>query len=173
MRIHCALALALIGAGCVVLGAQNLSPIVHEAVVEAPVEQVWQAFTTSEGLRSWLAPHAEIDLRIGGLMRTNYNPHGRLGDPQTIENIILSFEAGRMISIKVSRAPANFPFPTAVQQMWSVIYFQPAGPDRTTVREVSMGFGRNEESQRMRAFFDQGNATTLSQLQRHFSGRAR
>ena len=33
------------------------------------------------GLRSWLAPHAEIDLRIGGLMRANYDSRGALGDP--------------------------------------------------------------------------------------------
>jgi len=153
--------------------AQDMGPIVHEGFVEASLDQVWTAFTTSTGLRSWLAPHAEIDLRVGGLMRTNYSAQGQLGDPQTIENTILSFEPRRMISIKVSRAPDNFPFPTAIRQMWSVIYFEAAGPNRTTVREVSLGFGTDQESQRMRAFFNLGNATTLSQLQRHFAGRAR
>lgn len=153
--------------------AQSVSPIVHEGVVEASLERVWTAFTTSDGLRSWLAPHAEIDLRIGGLMRTNYSPQGRLGDPQTIENTILSFEPRRMLSIRVSKAPDNFPFPNAIRQMWTVVYFEEAGPGRTTVREVSLGFTTDEESQRMRAFFKQGNATTLSQLQRHFAKSSR
>jgi uncharacterized protein YndB with AHSA1/START domain len=44
--------------------------IVSEGVVSAPVSEVWKAWTTSEGLKSWLAPHADIELRIGGLMRT-------------------------------------------------------------------------------------------------------
>jgi uncharacterized protein YndB with AHSA1/START domain len=154
-------------------GAQDVSPIVQEGMVEASVERVWTAFTTSEGLRSWLAPHAEIDLRVGGLMRTNYHPQGQLGDPQTIENTILSFEPGRMLSIRVSKAPETFPFPNAIRDMWSVVYFEAAGPDRTIVREVSLGFSTNEESQHMRAFFSQGNAMTLKQLQRHFAGSPR
>ena len=153
--------------------AQDVTPIAREGVVQASLDQVWTAFTTSAGLRSWLAPHAEIDFRIGGLMRTNYNPKGQLGDSETIENAILSFEPQRMISIKVAKAPANFPFPNAIRDMWTVMYFAAEGPGRTHIREVTLGFGSDPESQRMRAFFDQGNATTLSQLQRHFAARAR
>jgi uncharacterized protein YndB with AHSA1/START domain len=157
---------------CVLLGganAQDIAPIVHEGVVDAPLDQVWTAFSTGEGLRSWLAPHAEIDLRVGGIMRSNYNASGKLGDPETIENTILSFEPHRMISIRVSRAPENFPFPNAVYQMWTVVYFDAIRPNQTGIREVSLGFTTDPESQRMRAFFQKGNATTLSQLQRHFA----
>ena len=150
----------------------NTSPIIQEGIVEAPLDEVWRAWSTSQGLESWLAPHAEIDLRVGGRMLTNYRPEGVLGDPQTIENTVLSFEPERMISIKVARAPDGFPFPNAIQRMWSVIYFEPVGPRRTHVREVSLGFGPDEESQKMRVFFDQGNAATLTQLQRRFSGPA-
>jgi uncharacterized protein YndB with AHSA1/START domain len=158
---------------CGPASAQDTGPVVHEGVVEAPLERVWAAFATSEGVRAWLAPHAEIDLRVGGLMRTNYNAQGQLGDPQTIENTILSFEPARMLSIKVSKPPANFPFANAVRQMWTVVYFDADGPTRTKVREVSLGFGSDEESQRMRAYFSKGNATTLAQLQRHFVAGAR
>jgi hypothetical protein len=102
-------------------------------------------------------------------MRTNYK--GRLGDPDTIENAILSFEPQRMLSIKVAKPPANFSFPNAIREMWTVVYFSEAGPNRTHVREVSLGFSSDPESQKMRAFFDHGNASTLSQLQRHFARR--
>jgi uncharacterized protein YndB with AHSA1/START domain len=162
-------ALGLVIILCGHVEAQEVGPISHEGVVNGRIEQVWAAFTTSEGLRAWLAPHAEIDLRVGGLMRTNYNKDGRLGDPGTIENAILSFEPPRMISIKVAKPPATFPFPNAIRAMWTVLYFSPAGPDQTNVREVSMGFTTDPESQKMRAFFDHGNASTLSQLQRHFA----
>ena len=94
----------------------------HDGIVEGSIEQVWVALTTSEGLRSWRAPHAEIDFGIGDVMWTNYNPQGRLGDPGTIENAILSFEPQRMLSVKVSKAPANFPFPNAIHEMWTVSY---------------------------------------------------
>jgi uncharacterized protein YndB with AHSA1/START domain len=156
--------------------AQNASsivtdtrPIVSEVVVEASAETVWTAWTTGAGLRAWLAPHAEIDLRLGGLMRTNYNQQGTLGDPQTIENTILSFEPSRMLSIRVTKFAPDFPFPNAVGDMWTVIYLEPAGEGRTRVRVVGLGFRTDEESQRMRTFFDRGNAVTLRQLQNYFS----
>lgn len=103
-------------------------------------------------------------------MRTNHGAQGALGDPQTIENTILSFEPGKMLSITVAKTPKWFPFPNAIQQMWTVIYFGAAGPGRTQVRVVGLGFRPDEESQKMRAFFERGNARTLEQLQRHFSG---
>jgi len=172
MRCVVSLAALVVAMSTTVLRAQDVGPISHEGIVEASVDRVWAAFTTSDGLRSWLAPHAEIELRVGGLMRTNYNPKGQLGDPGTIENMILSFEPQRMISIKVAKPPANFPFPNAVREMWTVLYFSPAGPARTTVREVTLGFGPDPESQRMRAFFNKGNASTLSQLQHRFAGKS-
>lgn len=76
-----------------------------------------------------------------------------------------------MLSIQVAKVPKGFSFPNAVQHMWTVVYFEPLGPDRTRVRVVGLGFRADAESQRMRAFFDQGNAMTPQQLQRHFSAK--
>jgi uncharacterized protein YndB with AHSA1/START domain len=150
----------------------DISPLVHEGLVEAPLAEVWNVWSTGAGLRQWMAPHAEIDLRVGGLMHANYRPDGQLGDSQTIVNTVLSFEPMRMISIKVVKAPDGFPFPNAITQMWSVIYFTAVDANKTAVREVSLGFGADEESQRMRAFFNKGNSATMRQLQKHFAGTA-
>lgn len=103
--------------------ARASESIVAEGVVSAPVTAVWYAWTTTEGLKSWLAPHAEMDLRIGGLMRSNYDPEGELGGPGTIENRVLA---------------------------------------------VGLGFGADEESQRLKEFFRRGNESTLVQLQKRF-----
>lgn len=171
MRVLRVLAiLALLGVGA---NAQSSDRIVSDITIDAPVEAVWAAWTTSDGLRAWLAPQAETDLRVGGSMRTNPKADGALGDPGTIENTILSFEPQRMLSIKVAKAPAGFPFPNAVQTMWTVLYFEPEGADRTRLRVVGLGFGPDEESQKMRAFFEKGNEFTLKQLQSHFSKRPR
>ena len=51
--------------------------------------------------------------------------------------------------------------------MWTVVYFEPLGQERTQVRVVSLGLDTGEDS-RIRAFFEQGNATVLQQLQNHF-----
>jgi uncharacterized protein YndB with AHSA1/START domain len=144
-------------------------PIVIEGVVSAPIDSVWHAFTTSAGIESWMAPHASFDLRIGGAMRVVYAPDAKLGDASTIENTILAYEPQRMLSIKVSRAPDGFPFPNAIRSMWTVIYFDAVNPRATRVREVTMGFGSDPESQQMRQFFDRGNAATMAALQKRFA----
>jgi len=151
------------------LRAQEDTRLVHEGLVNAPVEQVWAAFTTSEGLESWMAAHATIDLKIGGKMKTQYDPRGTIDDAKAIENTILSYEPMRMLSIKVAKAPDTFPFPNAIKNMWTIVYFLPEGEKTTRVREVSMGFGNDDESKKMREFFNRGNAFTLQKLQKRFA----
>ena len=151
--------------------AGDTSPLIHEGLVEAPVAQVWEAFTTSKGAESWMVAHAEVDLRIGGKMRTHYDPKGKLGDPGTIENTILSFHPERMLSMRNTKAPAKFKDAEAFQKTWTVIYFEKMGPKQTKVTVVGLGWGADEASQRVRAFFDRGNAYTLKKLQERFAGK--
>jgi uncharacterized protein YndB with AHSA1/START domain len=155
-------AVILVGTQC----ARADDTIVSEGVVNAPVAAVWRAWTTTDGLKSWLAPHADIDLRIDGLMRSNYDAKGTLGDQGTIENRVLAYEPERMLSIRVAKAPERFPFKAKVGEMWTVLYFTPTPEGGTKLRIVGLGFGKDEESQRMKTFFEQGNAYTLVQLQK-------
>ncbi len=143
--------------------------IVSEGVIGAPVATVWAAWTTTDGLKAWLAPQADIDLRLDGLMRANYNPQGTLGDPGTIENRILAYEPERLLSMRVAKAPGGFPFSAIIGEMWTVLHFTPTAEGKTHLRIVGLGFGPGEDAQKMRAFFQQGNDYTLAQLQRHFA----
>lgn len=146
--------------------AQNVEPIVSEGVVDAPLERVWRAWTTTEGLKEWLAPHVDIDFRIGGAMRTNYDPNGSLDDPQTIINEVVSFEPEQKMTIRVKQAPANFPFPNAIYKMTTDIYFERIDDKHTKLRAVGEGFDTSEESQNMRKFFEAGNQATIVELQK-------
>jgi uncharacterized protein YndB with AHSA1/START domain len=159
---------------CVTLTAVAAGPseenrLVHEGVVAAPVGEVWAAFTTGKGQESWMVAHSEVELKVGGRMRTHYDPKGVLGDAKTIENEIIAYDPERMLSIKVKKFPEGFPFPNAVKSMWTVIYFEALSPRTTRVRIVGLGFGDDEESKKMRAFFDRGNAFTLKKLQERFA----
>ena len=151
--------------------AQAEDALVHEGVVYARPDLVWAAFTTRAGMESWMTAHAEIDLRVGGSMKTQYDPKGTVSDATAIQNTILSYEPMRMLSFKVSRAPEGFPFPNAIKSMWTVVYFEAVGDTATRVREVSLGFGGDDESKKMREFFDRGNEYTLQELQKHFAAK--
>lgn len=149
--------------------AQEKNQLVHEGTVKASVEDVWMAFTTKPGLESWMTSHAEIEMKIGGLMKTQYDPGGSINDSTAIHNKILSFDSLRMLSFQVCKAPEKFPFPSAIKEMWTVVYFEPKGEKETIVRIVCSGFNESKESLKMREFFDKGNLFTLQELQKRFS----
>jgi uncharacterized protein YndB with AHSA1/START domain len=142
---------------------------VNEAVVDAPIQDVWRMWSTSDGYRALGVALADVDLRIGGLIRSRYSANGALGDEQTIENEILAFEPPRMIAIRIHRPPANFPFKQAWKRTWTVVTLTELDGARTQVRAASLGYGNDEESLAMRRFFERGNDQTLKMLMSHFA----
>jgi hypothetical protein len=50
-----------------------------ETDVAAPVEEVWKAFATAEGLSRWLAADLAVDLRVGGSVTPRNTASGRIG----------------------------------------------------------------------------------------------
>jgi uncharacterized protein YndB with AHSA1/START domain len=163
MRI--VLVLSLLG----LLRQEDADRTISEIQVGASVDEAWAVWTTKEGLESCIVAQAEIDLRIGGLMKTHYDRKGKIGDPKTIENTILSYDPKRMLSIKATKPPEGFPFPEAIKGMWTVIYFEPLGPELTGVKVVSLGFTKDEDSQKMRSFFKMGNDATLKSMAKRFA----
>ncbi|MCZ6739357.1 MAG: SRPBCC domain-containing protein [Actinobacteria bacterium] len=51
----------------------RVDEIRRELVVEAPIEQVWEALTTPEHLSKWFGDSAEIDLRPAGRARFGWS----------------------------------------------------------------------------------------------------
>ena len=145
------------------LRAENGREIL-EVEIDANIDDVWRAFTTTEGLKTWAAPLVEIDFRVGGKWRANYNEAGELGDETTIENTILSYDPKRMLSLKATKFPEGFPFIEAAKNTWSVFYFAAVSESRTKVTVVGLGYTDDEQSQRMRAFFALANKQPLDKL---------
>lgn len=146
----------------------------QSVVVPAPVEDVWRDFSTPEGIvRSWSVAKAEVDFRIGGAIRTVYEPDAEIGGPSTITNIILSFEPRRMLSLKAV-APQNAPGPVKLicEHGWSVMRFEPLGPRRTRITVTGMGYGEGPEWDAAYAFFEAGNRWTLDQMKRRYEQQA-
>ena len=70
-----------------------------------------------------------------------------------------------MVSFRVVRLPGGVP--GAIGNMWTVVYFESLGPERTRLRVVSIGFDADAESQRLRTSLERGNPTVLQRLQDH------
>ena len=143
---------------------ETVDPAVTEGFVNAPIAEVWRIFTTSEGFKITGAAQAAVDLRIGGEIRSHYDPKGTLGDAETIVNEILAYEPERMLAIRIKQPPASFPYRDAIPGTWSIIYFTPSGSDMTHVRIVGLGYRDTAQSQAMRKFFSEANRATLDQI---------
>jgi len=158
-----ALAVAVAGPGRCEAGE---SPLVSEALVEGSVDEIWPMITTKAGMESWMVAHAEVDLRAGGLLRTNHDPNGKIGDAQTVTNRIKVVTPKRLFSFEVTQAPAFFPFAGPVVGTWYEVTLIPLGPKRTRIRCVGRGFEGGPLGYAMREFFERGSGWALEQLQK-------
>lgn len=143
-------------------------PLTHTAIVHAPVKEVWKAFTTTEGIKSWMVASGVVDLRVGGYLRTSYQPNSKLDGPDVIENRILAFDPERMLTIQNVRAPEKFPLKKAIEKVWTVIYFDAMG-DKTRVTTRMIGFDGSKDSTSLRRFFLDGNQQELDALVKRFA----
>lgn len=139
-------------------------PQATEGFINASPAEVWRIFTTADGYKQTGVAHAEVDFKIGGTIRTHYDPKGRLGDANTIVNEILAYEPERMLAIRIKQPPADFEYPDAIAGTWTVIYLTPAGDNMTQVRFVGLGYTDAPRSQALRKFFADGNRWTLDQI---------
>ena len=151
---------------------QDLPSFVNEGILNAPASEVWKVWTTSEGYKVLGPALAEVDMRVGGLIRSRYGADGVLGDAGTIENLIMAYEPPRMLAIRINKTPENFPFKEAWKHTWTVITLDDTGDGQTRLRVASMGFGTDDESVTMKAFFQSGNQQTITLLQNHFATRS-
>jgi uncharacterized protein YndB with AHSA1/START domain len=133
--------------------------LVIEVEIPAPVSAVWKAFSTSEGLSTWLFPNATVDLKPGGDWLVHF-PGGSTGG-----GTIVSFIPEKEIVI-AALAPDKFPLVRATRTR-AVFQFEARG-NSTVVRLTQTGWQGGEEWTRAYEYLAAGNAQMLATLHRRF-----
>ena len=133
--------------------------LVIEVEVPAPVSEVWKAFSTSEGLRTWLFPHATVELKPGGDWLVRF-PGGSTGG-----GTIVSFVPEKEIVIS-ALAPDKFPHVRA-ERTRAVFQFEPRG-NATIVRLTQSGWKSGDEWTNAYEYLLAGNAQLLASLHKRF-----
>jgi len=132
---------------------------VIEIEVPAPVQEVWRAFATSEGLSTWLFPNATVDLKPGGDWLIHF-PGGSTGG-----GTIVSFVPEKELVI-AALAPGKFPEVRA-ERTRAVFQFEPRGKS-TVVRLTQSGWKSGDEWTRAYEYLVAGNAQLMATLHRRF-----
>jgi uncharacterized protein YndB with AHSA1/START domain len=133
--------------------------LVIEVEVPAPVSEVWRAFSTSEGLSTWLTPNAVVDLRPGGEWTAHF-PGGSTGG-----GTIVSFVPEKEMVI-AALAPDQFPHVRA-ERTRATFQFQSRG-DSTVVRLTQTGWKSGPEWTRAYEYLVAGNAELMATLHKRF-----
>jgi uncharacterized protein YndB with AHSA1/START domain len=131
-----------------------------EVSVPASLDAVWQAFSTSDGLSTWLTPGAVVDLRKGGEWTAHF-PGGKTGG-----GTILDFVAGREM-VMSAMAPEWFPTVRA-ERTTATFRFLPRGPASTLVQLEQTGWKQGDEWDKAYDYLAKGNAQLLETLRRRF-----
>ena len=140
---------------------QNLpeKALFFEVTIPAPRASVWKAFTTSDGLSTWLTPGAVVDLREGGEWTAHF-PGGKTGG-----GTILKFAPEREVTMS-AMAPEQFP---TVHAERTTARFQFIAKGETTIVLLTQtGWKTGEEWDKAYDYLAQGNAQLLETLRRRF-----
>jgi uncharacterized protein YndB with AHSA1/START domain len=133
--------------------------LVLEVTVPAPLNAVWEAFTTSAGLSTWLTPGAVVDLKEGGEWTAHF-PGGSTGG-----GTILSFVPEKELVLS-AMAPDRFPTVRATRTK-ARFQFEAKG-DSTIVRLTQTGWKEGEEWVKAYEYLTVGNAQLLATLHHRF-----
>jgi uncharacterized protein YndB with AHSA1/START domain len=143
--------------------------LVHEAVVDAPSAEVWEAVATAAGWRTWAVPVAWDAPVEPDTIETSYTPSAQPGDPTTIRQQILARIPGRLLVFRTVKAPDGFPHFESFRRTTGFIEIEPAGERRTRVRITGTGYADSEAGRTLLGFFREGNRITLDRLRRRFA----
>jgi uncharacterized protein YndB with AHSA1/START domain len=134
------------------LHAQDQARIIRgEAIVEASMDEVWDAWTTEEGIKSFFAPACRVDIRVNGPYEILFDPEAEAGKRGAEGVRILALEPKKMLSFTWS-APPEMP---EVRKQWThvVVRFQEISKRQTKVTLAHDGWGEGEEWDEAFAYF--------------------
>lgn len=137
-------------------------------IITCPADKIWRCFTTGEGIiQAWGVKSAKVDFRVGGMIRTSYDPKTNLDSDEAIGNQILAYEPGRLLIIKpIAPKGASNDIKEICKVGWNAIYLDPVAPDRTRVTVAGMGYAHTPLLDQAYEKFRAGNAYTIKHMQK-------
>jgi uncharacterized protein YndB with AHSA1/START domain/uncharacterized protein YciI len=140
----------------------------YEVHVAAPLEEVWKAWTTVEGVKRFFASDAKIEMKIGGAYEIYFGPEEKQGLRGSEGCEVLSFLPMEMLSFSWN-APPDYPeirpWRTRV-----ILNFRRLQDGRIRVNLAHYGFGEGEEWDAVWNYFNIAWSHVMDQFLRRFAG---
>ena len=138
-----------------------------ERVVDAGIDDVWEAWTTHDGVTSFFAPEAKVEFRIGGAYEMYFAPDSEPGSRGGEGNRILSYLPKEMLSFEWN-APPSFPEERKIKT-YVVVQLKDEGFGNTRVILTHHGWGKGGNWDSVFDYFQNAWDIVLDNLVHRFS----
>ncbi len=133
------------------IAGNNERFINEEVVVDAGVKDVWAAWTTEEGIRSFFAPGCKLDFKANGDYEIHFNPAGQPGERGAEGTKILAIQPEKMLAFTWNNPPS---IPGIRWQYTTVVLrFKALSDNQTRVSLYQSGWGEGAEWDQAFAYF--------------------
>ncbi len=138
-----------------------------QVVISAPISEVWEAWTTEEGVKTFFAPDCRIDLRVGGAYEIYFDPSAPEGERGGEGLTILAIQREKMLSFTWNAPPS---LPEVRGQLTHVaLHFKPAGERSTLLSFEHDGWGEGGQWDQAFEYFTRAwGEVVLPRLQNRF-----
>ena len=137
-----------------------------EVVVNAGVDQLWDTWTSREGITSFFAPDARIEPRVGGAFQIHMDPGAEPGMKGADDMRYLALQPKKMISFDWNAPPHLAE--ARQQRTFVIVRFEPVTDKTTRVTLHHVGWGDGGEWDKSFAYFDRAWGYVLANLQARF-----
>jgi uncharacterized protein YndB with AHSA1/START domain len=137
-----------------------------EVYIPATREQLWNAWTTEEGVTSFFAPKAKIELKVGGAYECYFELDNSVGLQGSEGCKVLAFWPMDYVTFSWN-APSSFP---VEREHHTKVVVEIDRHNETLYRVIltHMGFGSGGRWDELVSFFDAAWTNVLDNLQQKF-----
>lgn len=139
-----------------------------EIVIDAPPADVYNAWSTTEGIKTFFAPGGEVELKLFGKYHIYFFPEAPEGKRGAEDEKVISFEENKMISFTWG-FPPSLPYLRANQKTIVNIRFEGTEDGNTLMKFIQSGWGEGDEWRKGYEYFTEAwGEVVLPRLKKRF-----
>ena len=129
-----------------------MNKIELEIEINCSLDELWQAWTTKEGIKSFFAPDCDIEFKVDGKFEIFFDTEALYGLKGSEGMKILAIQDKRMLAFTWN-APPSIPS-IRTQRTHVVLYFTEVSPKRCKLHLINDGYGDSEDWLKALAYFE-------------------
>jgi len=141
--------------------------IIKTTTIAAPVDSVWQSWSTAEGLTAFLGVPAIMQLKRGGPFELHFDPTAEPGQRGSEGSTVISYVPQEMISFTWNAPPSIPTVRNHEYKAWVTVFLKPVATG-TEVRLVHTGWPEGKDWDKTFAYFDSAWGRVLAALKGHW-----